>query len=184
MSTPLESITPELETWLASQHIFFVATAPLAGDGHVNLSPKGLSTLRVLGDNDVAYLDCTGSGSETRAHLQASDDKRLTLMFCAFTGRPDIVRLHGRGRFVTADDPAAADLLARFPDLPGARAVIVVDDRTCMVRFALRTALRKRSFSKFDVTSRPRTPVFGTYGSVPSGADSRSISSSMRIAAW
>ena len=125
MSRVLDGISAELAAFLEAQPVFFVATASSDPDGLVNCSPKGLDTFRVLDDHTVAYLDLTGSGVETIAHLR--DDGRITLMFCAFTGRPDIVRLHGRGRFVAADDPAAAEHLARFPDLPGARAVIVVD---------------------------------------------------------
>ena len=89
-------IEPEHAAFIERQKIFFVASAP--PKGRVNVSPKGLSSFRVLGETDVAYLDCTGSGSETRAHLIASDDKRLTIMFCAFDGAPMILRLYGQGR--------------------------------------------------------------------------------------
>lgn len=125
MGRVLDGISAELTAFLEAQPVFFVATAPDDPDGFVNCSPKGLDTFRVLDDRTVAYLDLTGSGIETVAHLR--DNGRITLMFCAFTGRPDIVRLYGRGRAVTVDAPDAATLLARFPDLPGARAVIVVD---------------------------------------------------------
>ncbi|MFM8302782.1 MAG: pyridoxamine 5'-phosphate oxidase family protein [Actinomycetota bacterium] len=121
----LDGISDELARFLEAQPVFFVATAPDDPDGLVNCSPKGLDTFRVLDAHTVAYLDLTGSGVETIAHLR--DNGRITLMFCAFTGRPDIVRLQGRGRVVTADAPDAAAHLARFPDHPGARAVIVVD---------------------------------------------------------
>jgi predicted pyridoxine 5'-phosphate oxidase superfamily flavin-nucleotide-binding protein len=125
MSRVLDGISAELREFLEAQPVFFVATAPTNDDGHINCSPKGLDTFRVLDDRTVAYLDLTGSGIETVAHLR--DNARITLMFCAFTGRPDIIRLYGRGRVVVADDPDAADLLARFPEYPGARAVVVVD---------------------------------------------------------
>lgn len=125
MGRVLDGIGPELAAFLEAQPVFFVATAPDDPDGLVNCSPKGLDTFRVVDEHTVAYLDLTGSGVETVAHLR--DNGRITLMFCAFTGRPDIVRLHGRGRVVPADAPDAAPLLARFPELPGARAVIVVD---------------------------------------------------------
>lgn len=125
MGRVLDGIGAELAAFLEAQPVFFVATAPHDPDGDVNCSPKGLDTFRVVDDHTVAYLDLTGSGVETVAHLR--DNGRITLMFCAFTGRPDIVRLHGRGRAVPADAPEAAALLGRFPDLPGARAVIVVD---------------------------------------------------------
>ena len=125
MGRVLDGISDELAAFLEAQPVFFVATAPDDPDGLVNCSPKGLDSFRVLDAHTVAYLDLTGSGVETVAHLR--DNGRITLMFCAFSGRPDIVRLHGRGRFVAADDPDAAPLLARFPDLAGARSVIVVD---------------------------------------------------------
>src|SRR4051812_28034014 len=82
MGTPRASIDEALAQWFGRQHLFFVATSPLAADGHVNLSPKGLDTFRVLGPNQVAYLDLTGSGAETIAHVR--ENGRLTLMFCAF----------------------------------------------------------------------------------------------------
>ncbi len=125
MSRVLDGISAELRAFLEAQPVFFVATAPTSEDGHINCSPKGLDTFRVLDEHTVAYLDLTGSGIETVAHLR--ENARITLMFCAFSGRPDIIRLHGRGRVVPADAPDAADLLARFPEYPGARSVIVVD---------------------------------------------------------
>jgi predicted pyridoxine 5'-phosphate oxidase superfamily flavin-nucleotide-binding protein len=125
MARVLDGISAELQAFLEAQPVFFVATAPTSADGHVNCSPKGLDTFRVLDEHTVAYLDLTGSGIETVAHLR--DNARITLMFCAFDGRPDIVRLYGRGRVVRADAPDAAELLTRFPELPGMRSVIVVD---------------------------------------------------------
>src|SRR5215813_1205723 len=96
MGKQFARIEPEHRAFIEQQRIFFVASAP--PKGRINISPKGLSSFRVLGENDVAYLDCTGSGSETRAHLIASDDKRLTIMFCAFEGDPVILRLYGQGQ--------------------------------------------------------------------------------------
>ena len=125
MGKVYDGITPTLAKWIERQHLFFVATAPLASDGLINCSPKGMDTFRIVGPREVAYLDLTGSGIETVAHLR--ENARITLMFCAFTGRPDIVRLYGRGRVVTQDSPDAPELLARFPELPGTRSVIVVD---------------------------------------------------------
>ena len=125
MGRVLNGISASLRDFLEAQPVFFVATAPTGDDGHINCSPKGLDTFRVLDDHTVAYLDLTGSGIETVAHLR--NNARITLMFCAFTGRPDIVRLYGRGRVVAADDPGATELLGRFPELPGTRSVIVVD---------------------------------------------------------
>src|SRR5216684_7162188 len=93
--------------------MFFVASAPLDPDGHVNLSPKGLDTFRILGPRTVAYLDFTGSGVETIAHLK--ENGRIVLMFCAFQGPPNILRLHGRGRAVEPHDDEFAVLAAQFP---------------------------------------------------------------------
>jgi hypothetical protein len=102
-----------------------VATAPTGADGHLNLSPKGVAgTFAVLDSQTVAYLDITGSGIETVAHLR--DNGRIVLMFCAFAGPPRIVRLHGRGRVVLPGDGDWEELAARFPPQPGTRSVITV----------------------------------------------------------
>lgn len=122
MAKRYETITPDLLAWVEQQRLFFVATAPLAGDGHVNCSPKGLDTLRVLGPRQVAYLDLTGSGAETIAHLR--ENGRIVFMFCALSGPPRIVRFHGTGRVVTPDMPSWPELRPLFPDYPGARAII------------------------------------------------------------
>jgi len=120
----LDAITPEIATFIVQQQVFFVATAPSGADGRVNLSPKGLDTFTVIDDHTVAWVDLTGSGVETIAHLR--DNGRITMMFCAFEGKPNIVRLYGHGSFVPAGDPAAASTMARFPEHVGARAVISV----------------------------------------------------------
>ena len=121
-----ESIDGRLRSFIEKQHVFFVATAPLAGDGHVNLSPKGLDgTFTVLDEHSVAYLDLTGSGAETIAHVR--ENGRVTLMFCAFDSPPNIVRLHGRGRHLVPADDEFDSLRARFVDLPGVRGIVVVD---------------------------------------------------------
>jgi hypothetical protein len=125
MPTVLEELTPELCDWIAAQHLFFVATAPLAGDGHVNLSPKGLDTFRVLGPRRVAYLDLTGSGIETVAHLR--ENGRITIMLTAFTGAPRILRLYGRGEAHVAGTPGYAALAPELPSRAGARAIITVE---------------------------------------------------------
>jgi hypothetical protein len=116
-------IDEKLATWIAKQHLFFVATAPLAGDGHVNVSPKGdLRWFRVLGPREVAYLDFVGSGAETIAH--ARENGRIVVMFCAFDGPPRIVRLHGRATVL----PASDELAARFePPEHAVRSVIHVE---------------------------------------------------------
>jgi hypothetical protein len=123
MGRVLEAITDELAEFIAAQRVFFVATAPTDG-GHVNLSPKGLDTFAVLDPNTVAYLDLTGSGVETVAHLR--ENGRITIMFCAFDGKPNIVRLYGRGEVLPTGEPEAASLLPRFGEYPGARSVIRV----------------------------------------------------------
>ena len=126
MSTTLDGIDERLAAWLTAQPMFFVATAPRSDDQLINLSPKGLSgTFSVIDDATVAYLDLTGSGVETIAHLR--ENGRIILMFCAFEGRPNIVRLNGRGRVVLPDDPEFASLIVRFDEHPGVRSIIVVD---------------------------------------------------------
>src|SRR4051795_3972868 len=108
MGKVFEGIDEHQREWIARQALFFVGTAPLAGDGHVNVSPKGpIGSLRVLDDNTVAYLDVVGSGAETIAHLR--ENGRIVVMLCAFEGPPRIVRLHGRGRVLAPDDPVAAE---------------------------------------------------------------------------
>jgi hypothetical protein len=103
MGKVFDSIEPKLAEWIGRQRLFFVATAPSKG-GHVNVSPKGpIGTLRVVGARTVEYDDHVGSGAETAAHLR--ENGRICLMLCAFEGPPRIVRLHGRGTVVPADDP-------------------------------------------------------------------------------
>lgn len=120
MGRQYERIDPPLRAWLEAQHVFFVATAPLAADGHVNLSPRGLDTFRILDGCTVAWLDLTGSGVETIAHVR--ENGRITLLFTAFEGPPRIVRLSGRGETLPVDH----ELAPRFPDFVGARAIIRV----------------------------------------------------------
>src|SRR5918912_225890 len=124
MGKEYEEITPQLAEWIQRQRIFFVATAPLAADGMVNCSPKGLDTLRVTAPREVAYLDLTGSGIETVAHLR--ENGRIVLMFCAFEGPPRILRLHGRGEVLAEGDREFAALLPLFPRHTSTRAIIRV----------------------------------------------------------
>lgn len=122
MGQQFQSIEAKHRTFIEQQKMFFVATA--APSGRVNLSPKGMSSFQVLGANDVAYLDCTGSGNETRAHLLASDDKRLTIMFCAFDGAPMILRLYGQAQSLLRGSAEYESLLPHFVEMPGARQII------------------------------------------------------------
>ncbi|WP_280715111.1 pyridoxamine 5'-phosphate oxidase family protein [Kitasatospora sp. MAP5-34] len=128
MGKTYERIDGRLRKFIESQPIFFTATAPLADDGHVNVSPKGRSgTLAILDELTLAYLDFGGSTAETIAHLR--ENGRITLMWCAFTGPPTVVRVHGRGEPVFRDDPRFAGLLALFdPSVDGAglRAIVLV----------------------------------------------------------
>jgi hypothetical protein len=125
MGRTYEEIDGGITSFLHRQAIFFVATAPLEPDGHVNLSPKGVSgTFTVIDETTVAYLDLTGSGIETIAHLR--ENGRITLMFCSFDGPPRIIRLYGCGRAVVSGDSEFAALVERFPTTPGVRAIIVV----------------------------------------------------------
>src|SRR3954468_516244 len=112
MGKVFAELDDDLRSFIGRQHAFFVATAPLAADGHVSVSPKGLDTFRVLGPTTVAYLDLTGSGIETVAHIR--ENGRLTIMFCAFDGRPLIIRLYGRARIVEPGDLDWAGTLAHF----------------------------------------------------------------------
>jgi hypothetical protein len=122
MAERFRTLSPELADWWRAQPVFFVATAPAGADGHVNLSPKGYDTLRVLADNHVAYLDLTGSGIETIAHLR--ENGRITLMACSFNGNPRISRIYGTGTVHPVGTAAFDELAAEFPELPGQRAII------------------------------------------------------------
>jgi len=125
---PMSKLYTEIDRTLADfitrQRVFFVATAPLAAKGHVNLSPKGLDTFTIVDPRSVAYLDLTGSGVETIAHLR--ENGRITLCFCAFEGPPQIVRLYGRGAVIMPGDESFPALRARFGAFDGVRAVIRV----------------------------------------------------------
>jgi hypothetical protein len=124
-----DGIDEHLERWIAAQSLFFVGSAPLDPDGHINVSPKGpIDTLHVLDGHTVAYLDLVGSGAETIAHVR--ENGRVVVMLCAFGGPPRIVRLHGRGEVIPASDPRFEELLERCefgqPDFPQARRAIVL----------------------------------------------------------
>jgi Pyridoxamine 5'-phosphate oxidase len=115
-------ITPELKQFIAEQQMFFTATA--AATGRINISPKGIDTLRQLDEHTVAYLDLTGSGNETAALLAA--DGRMTIMFCAFAGKPWILRLYGSGELVQLDSDRGRELHRLFGSIPGERHIIVL----------------------------------------------------------
>jgi hypothetical protein len=120
-----EGITQDLKAFIEAQPVFFVATAPLSGTGHVNLSPKGLDCLRLLSPSQIAYLDLTGSGNETAAHL--AENGRITFMFCAFSDAPRILRLYGTGTVVLANSPAWRELASSFPTYRGMRQIITAE---------------------------------------------------------
>lgn len=125
MANVFSEIAPAHQEFIQKQQLFFVATAPLATDGHVNLSPKGLDTFRILSPTQVAYLDLTGSGNETSAHLV--ENGRITLMFCSFDRQPLILRLYGSGTTVLPDSTRWTEVASCFELMPGARQIIVVN---------------------------------------------------------
>ncbi len=125
MAKFFDAISDRHRAFIEAQKMFFIATAPLAADGHVNLSPKGLDTFRVLGPNLVSYLDITGSGNETAAHLR--ENGRVTVMFCALEGAPMILRLFGTGRVLTRADDGWTDALTRFPRRESPRQIMEID---------------------------------------------------------
>src|SRR5256885_4264131 len=129
MGKIFDAIDEKLGEWIARQALFFVGTAPLAENGHINVSPKGpIGSLRVVDERTIAYLDAVGSGAETIAHLR--ENGRIVVMLCAFEGPPRIVRFHGRGEIVMPHDSRFARLLeqCRFEDTgtPEARRAVVV----------------------------------------------------------
>ncbi|MBD2195847.1 MULTISPECIES: pyridoxamine 5'-phosphate oxidase family protein [Calothrix] len=125
MAKLFDCITEELQEFINQQHLFFVGSAPLNPTGHINLSPKGLDSFRILSPNRVGYLDLTGSGNETSAHLQ--ENGRITFLFCAFQGAARILRLYGRGYTVLPDSPEWDSFYPLFTTLPGYRQIIIAD---------------------------------------------------------
>ena len=118
-------MTGQHEEFIKAQHLFFVSTAPLSTEGHINLSPKGLDSFRILSSTRVAYMDIVGSGNETSAHIL--ENGRITFMFCAFGGPPNILRLYGKGYTVLPDDPEWVQLSSHFDILLSTRQIIVAD---------------------------------------------------------
>lgn len=122
MAQVFEALDQSLREWIGKQHMFFVSTAPLSADGMVNCSPKGYDSFRILNDREVAYLDLTGSGIETVAHLQ--ENGRISFLFCSFDAKPRIVRLHGKGFVHERGTPEFEKLLKHFEPRPGMRSII------------------------------------------------------------
>lgn len=120
-----DKISPEHISFIERQHIFFVGSAPLSKDGHVNLSPKGLDCFKVISSSRIAYMDLISSGNETSAHTM--ENGRITLMFCSFEKIPNILRLYGKGFTVLRDDLQWPALAANFNIYPSTRQIIVAD---------------------------------------------------------
>jgi Pyridoxamine 5'-phosphate oxidase len=121
-----ECIDDDFKGWIEKQHVFFVATAPLNENGHVNLSPKGYNALRIIDQKTVCYMDMAGSGNETSAHI--AENGRITIMFCGFEGGPRILRLYGRGEVILPDHPKWKSYISAYYNdekLPGTRQLIV-----------------------------------------------------------
>lgn len=125
MGKEFTEIDNSLREWIARQHVFFVATAPLSSDGMINCSPKGTDSFRVMGPKTIAYLDLTGSGVETIAHVKQNG--RIVVMMCAFEGPPRIVRFHGAGRVHELGQPGFSGRIGNFTTQPGARAIIEIN---------------------------------------------------------
>jgi hypothetical protein len=124
MAKVYEGLDERLIKFIQSQRVFFVGTAPNSLSGHVNVSPKGLESLRILDPKTIAYLDHTGSGAETIAHLR--ENRRIVIMFCAFEGAPQIVRLHGHGKVVEPQDEEFGSMRILFGERIGVRSIIHV----------------------------------------------------------
>lgn len=125
MAKVFAELTSVHQEFIQKQQLFFVATAPLMSDGHVNVSPKGLDTFRVLSPNRVAYLDLTGSGNETSAHVV--ENRRITIMFCSFDHQPLILRLYGQGTVILPHEEQWSNIRPHFPSMVGTRQVILID---------------------------------------------------------
>ena len=118
-------IDDKIRQWVSKQKMFFVSTAPLSAEHYINCSPKGMDTFRVIGDKEVAYLDLTGSGVETIAHLR--ENRRIVIMMCAFEGPPKIFRFHGKGNVFEKGSSKYDEYIKHFDDMPGSRSIIRVN---------------------------------------------------------
>src|SRR4051812_37536870 len=168
MARTYDEIDEPLRAWIARQPMFFVGSAPLAGDGHVNVSPKGPGgSLRVLGADRVAYLDLVGSGAETIAHIR--ENGRIVVMLCAFDGPPKIIRFHGTGTVVFPDEARFGELVAQggfhgLTDVEEARRAIVVVEveriaKSCGYGVPLMDFAGEREH--FDLAKRKRLRTMG-----------------------
>ncbi|GAA5911101.1 hypothetical protein JCM8208_000276 [Rhodotorula glutinis] len=182
-----DEIPNNVVDWIKDQHIFWVATAPLAASGTVNVSPKGYESFNIVSSTAVWYLDCTGSGNETISHLREPGNGRLTIMFSAFSGPPRIVRLFGTGRVYERDSPDFDALLPVGDDrrLPGARAIIWLDvervGSSCgySVPFYEYEGERMRLLEHFEPKEAADRAYLDSHpSSSPSASSSRSSSSS------
>lgn len=120
-----DKIDDSMLEWISEQKMFFVSTAPLSQDGLINCSPKGMDTFRVLGDRKVGYLDMTGSGVETIAHLK--ENGRIVIMFCSFEGAPKIIRFHGKGAVFEKGSSEYGERIDAFEEYPGTRSIIEIE---------------------------------------------------------
>ena len=120
-----DAIKPAHQEFISRQHIFFVSTAPLSAEGHINLSPKGLDSFRVLSDHRVGYMDLISSGNETSAHTL--ENGRITFMFCSFEGAPNILRLYGKGQTVLPGTKEWELFASYFTIYPSTRQIILAD---------------------------------------------------------
>ncbi len=125
MGKVYEKIDSDISKWIKKQNIFFVATAPLSENGHVNCSPKGGDTFHIIDQHTVAYLDYIGSGIETISHIK--ENKRILIMFCAFEGAPKIIRLHGKGQIILPSDKEYNSLIGNFSSHNGSRSIIKIN---------------------------------------------------------
>jgi hypothetical protein len=124
MGKLFDALLPEHEDFIRKQRLFFVGSAPLSEEGHINLSPKGHDVIRIISSTEIAYLDLTGSGNETSAHI--AENGRITLMFCSFEGPPLILRGYGKGRVILPETSEWDHLIPQFELLPGARQIIFI----------------------------------------------------------
>ena len=123
MGQQYSELSEEHVGFIAEQKMYLVATA--TDTSRINLSPKGQDSFRVINSKQVAWLNVTGSGNETSAHVQV--DKRMTIMFCAFEGKPVILRIYGKAQEIHQNDPSWKEYYSLFPPLPGARQIFLVD---------------------------------------------------------